>query len=54
MNKIKLAKHINNLCIKNLKSNRVKCCNECPFEDEIINEYPILKKLFIRKRKMIK
>jgi hypothetical protein len=49
MDKKKLSKHIL-LCRKNLKSNRVKCCITCPFEEEIVDEYPEMKELFIRKR----
>jgi hypothetical protein len=50
----RMAKHIK-LCLKNLKSDRVKCCGSCPFE-EIILEYAKnnnitgLEKLFIKKR----
>jgi hypothetical protein len=50
MDKEKLKNHIK-LCSKNLKSIRVKCCKECPFEEEITLEYPELKKLFLEKRK---
>lgn len=49
MNKNKLINHIK-LCRKNLKSSRVKCCANCPFEEEIIKEYPELKRLFEEKR----
>jgi len=49
MNKNKLITHIK-LCRKNLKSSRVKCCANCPFEEEIIREYPELKRLFEEKR----
>lgn len=49
MNKNKLITHIK-LCRKNLKSSRVKCCANCPFEEEIIKEYPELKRLFEEKR----
>jgi len=48
----KLVHHVK-LCRKNLKSQRVNCCSQCPFEEEIIAEYPDLKKLFIAKRKSI-
>jgi len=53
MNKEKLAKHIK-LCKRNLRSKRVKCCAECPFEDEIVGEYPEIKKEFQQKRKNIR
>ena len=45
----KLKNHVK-LCRKNLKSNRVKCCATCPFENEIISIYPELKELFKKKR----
>jgi len=50
MDTIKLRRHIK-LCRRNLKSDRVKCCATCPFEQEILLCYPDLKKLFIQKRK---
>jgi len=53
MNKEKLKNHIK-LCKRNLRSNRVKCCVECPFEDEIVGEYPEFKKEFQQKRENIK
>jgi hypothetical protein len=40
----KLNNHIK-LCKRNLKSNRVKCCAQCPFEEEIVSQYPELKNL---------
>ena len=49
MDKTKLEKHIN-LCKRNLKSSRVKCCAGCPFEEEIVSQYPELKVLFEQKR----
>jgi hypothetical protein len=49
MNKEKLKTHVK-LCKRNLKSKRVKCCANCPFEEEIVGEYPELKKLFEEKR----
>jgi len=52
MNLRKLANHVN-LCKKNLKSKRVKCCGNCPFEHEIVMIYPDLKKEFVTKRKWI-
>ena len=48
----KLRQHIK-LCKRNLKSERVKCCAQCPFEEEIIQEYPELKKKFIEKRRFL-
>lgn len=53
MNLKKLEKHVK-LCKKNLKSNRVKCCAECAFEDNIVKHYPELKVLFDKKRKQIR
>jgi len=50
MDKKKLNKHIKKLCIKNLRSDRVKCCAECPFEEIICQESTELKELFIEKR----
>jgi len=41
------------LCLKNLRSKKIKCCAKCPFEEEIIKEYPNMKTLFDVKR-MIK
>lgn len=49
----KLEEHVK-LCNKNLKSDRVKCCANCPFEDEIVEHYPELKVLFIKKRKTLR
>lgn len=46
----KLKIHIK-LCRKNLKSKRVKCCANCPFEEEIVKHYPELEIMFITKRK---
>jgi hypothetical protein len=50
MNKNKLSRHIK-LCLKNLRSNRTKCCANCPFEEEILSVYPDMKELFEDKRK---
>jgi len=49
----KLMKHIMSLCVRNLNSKRVKCCAECPFEDQIVKAVPNLKQLFEKKRKEI-
>ena len=49
MDKKRLKNHIK-LCRKNLKSNRVKCCTYCPFEEEIVGEYPELKTYFEKRR----
>ena len=46
----KLAVHVG-LCRKNLKSKRVKCCANCPFEEEIVEYYSELGTMFITKRK---
>ena len=51
MNKEKLNKHIK-LCKKNLKDKRIKCCANCPFEEEILSIFPELKDLFENKRKI--
>lgn len=48
----KMEKHIK-LCQRNLKSNRVKCCANCPFEEEITAIWPELAKLFVEKRKKL-
>lgn len=50
MDRVKLGKHVK-LCVKNLKSGMVKCCGECPFEEEILSVYPELEELFVRKKK---
>lgn len=49
MNATKLKEHVK-LCKKNLKSKRVRCCANCPFEEEIVGCFPELKVLFIEKR----
>jgi hypothetical protein len=54
MNLEKLEKHIKKLCKPNLRSNRVKCCGDCPFEEEICNHDPSLKSLFQAKRELNK
>lgn len=53
MNLKKLQQHVK-LCRRNLKSHRVTCCANCPFEDEIVAQFPALKKLFVEKRKHVK
>jgi len=50
MNEALLAEHVRRLCQKNLRSNRVKCCARCPFEDEIVAHRPDLAPLFGAKR----
>lgn len=52
MDKERLKVHVR-LCRRNLKSTRVKCCATCPFEEEIIEEYPEMNVLFDTKRKML-
>lgn len=47
INKLKI--HVK-LCKKNLKSSRVKCCANCPFEEEITKHYSELSTLFMNKR----
>lgn len=49
----KLDKHVKKLCKRNLRSDRVKVCAECPFEDQIIQHYPELGALFRAKRKKV-
>ena len=50
VDKVKLATHIR-LCRKNLKSDRVRCCANCPFEDFIVDYDTSLKTLFEKKRR---
>jgi hypothetical protein len=50
MDVVRLMTHIK-LCKRNLKSSRVKCCANCPFEAEITHHYPELRELFEAKRK---
>jgi hypothetical protein len=49
----KLEKHVH-LCIRNLASDRVKCCATCPFEDQIVAAYPELRGWFRNKRRRIR
>ena len=53
MDKDRLAIHIK-LCKRNLNSRRVKCCANCPFEEEIVTEYPEVTDLFNLKRQLQK
>jgi hypothetical protein len=53
MNIEKLNNHIK-LCRKNLKANKILCCGNCPFEEEITMLYPEMKILFENKRILIK
>jgi hypothetical protein len=53
MNTEKLSKFVSRLCRKNLNSNRVKCCADCPFEEEIVKEFPELKEKFEQKRNFV-
>ena len=46
----RMEKHIR-LCRKNLKSNRVKCCATCPFEEFIVAFDARLQQAFKDKRK---
>lgn len=48
----KLDKHIK-LCTRNIKSDRVKCCAQCPFELIITQHNPELGPLFTQKRKKL-
>ena len=52
MDKQRLSRHIR-LCRRNLASKSVKCCAECPFEEEITSEHPGLKEKFETKRSML-
>jgi hypothetical protein len=52
MDKNRLAHHVA-LCRRNLRSPRVKCCAGCPFEAEIVAEYPELAALFKAKREAL-
>ena len=47
----RLHAHVKSLCERNLRSDRVKCCAQCPFEDEIVAAYPHLAGYFRRKRR---
>ncbi len=46
----RLKSHIR-LCRRNLRSDRVKCCATCPFEEEIVAAYPDMEKEFMHKRR---
>jgi len=48
VDKEKLKSHIK-LCRRNLFNDRVKCCANCPFEEEILSCYPELKSKFTLK-----
>lgn len=48
----RLEKHLK-LCKRNLRSNRVKCCAFCPWEDEIVAARPAWAHHFEEKRKWI-
>jgi len=52
MDKGKLRKHVESLCMRNLKYSKIKCCANCPFEDEICREYPELREKFEAKRRL--
>ena len=52
MDRDKLKTHIK-LCIRNLKSDRVKCCAGCPFEEEITKAYSDLSSMFNKKRSQL-
>jgi len=51
MYKDKLKIHVK-LCIKNLKNKKVKCYANCPFKEEILEQYPELTELFESKEQM--
>jgi len=50
MIKHRLDRHVKSLCIKNLRSKRVKCCAQCPFQDDIEKEFPETRFLFQEKQ----
>lgn len=52
MNTERLQTHVA-LCRRNLKSERVKCCANCPLEEEIVGAYPELKAWFQAKRQIL-
>jgi len=52
MDKEKLKIHVK-LCRRNLKNIKIKCCASCPFEDEMVAEYPELAEEFTKKRKWL-
>ena len=54
MDREKILRHVKRLCRRNLKSDRVKCCAECPFEEEIVEADPSTRELFDGKRRRIK
>lgn len=49
MNIERLIEHVK-LCRRNLKSDKVKCCAMCPFEEEIVRSFPDMELLFHDKR----
>jgi len=49
MDRDRLRKHVR-ICRRNLRNMRVKCCAECPFEEELTEVYPELTQLFEAKR----
>jgi hypothetical protein len=54
VDKEKLKNHIC-LCKKNLKSDRVKCCANCPFEEAVVDADVSLASLFeIKRQKLTK
>ena len=49
----RMERFIRRLCIRNLRSRRVMCCTDCPFEDEIVKRYPELARHFDEKRRRL-
>jgi len=43
---IDLLKNHIKLCKTNLKRDNIKCCLSCPFEEEIVKEYPEMADMF--------
>ena len=49
----RLKDHFNKLCKRNLKNKKIKCCHKCPFEDDLIDQFPEAKKMFEEKHKQV-
>jgi hypothetical protein len=46
-----LEQHVKKTCLPNLKNILNRTCATCPFEDQILEEFPDLRCLFIEKRR---
>ena len=53
VDKYMLRQHIKKICEHNLKSEKIRICATCPFEDIIVDELPYLKEFFIAKRSLL-